>query len=299
VYESGNPSGVPIVCVHGYPDNASVWAGVAAELNGRYRVIRYDVRGAGASDQPLDPDGYSLDQLEADFHAVIDAVSPDRPVHLLAHDWGSIQGWHIITAADAAAGSYGGASSYGGAGSRVASFTSVSGPSLDHAARWLRGGLRSPRGFRPALRQLWCSYYIAAFRLPWLPERLWRSGLLDRAVATAEPGYQRSLRDRINGLQLYRVNIGGRPAARPRTTGVPVQVLAPLDDAFVTPELQLEAPRGFTRTLYLRRIPGRHWIVADQPAVIAAATGELVEAVESGVPSPSLERTRADDLTAG
>ena len=41
----GNPEATPIVLVHGYPDNHSVWDKVATALSEDYLVIRYDVRG--------------------------------------------------------------------------------------------------------------------------------------------------------------------------------------------------------------------------------------------------------------
>src|SRR4051812_35714209 len=86
-HESG-PSGAPIVvCVHGYPDDHTLWDGVTAELAQRYHVVAYDVRGAGKSGKPQGRQAYRLDQLVRDLAAVIDAVSPDHPVHLLAHDW--------------------------------------------------------------------------------------------------------------------------------------------------------------------------------------------------------------------
>ena len=53
--------------------------------------------------------------------AVVDAVSPERPVHLVGHDWGSIQAWAAVTDPSL--------------GDRFASFTSMSGPSLDHVGR--------------------------------------------------------------------------------------------------------------------------------------------------------------------
>jgi pimeloyl-ACP methyl ester carboxylesterase len=49
VYVSGPREAPPLVLVHGYPDSAAVWEPVRAQLDGRYRVITYDVRGAGAS----------------------------------------------------------------------------------------------------------------------------------------------------------------------------------------------------------------------------------------------------------
>src|ERR1041384_4187621 len=86
VYEDGPADGVPVVLVHGYPDNASVWDGAVAALAGRFRVVRYDVRGAGESGAPRSRDGYLIARLVEDLVAVVRDAT-DQPVHLVAHDW--------------------------------------------------------------------------------------------------------------------------------------------------------------------------------------------------------------------
>src|ERR1700761_5661408 len=118
-----------ILAVHGYPDNHHVWDEVAATLSDRYNVVAFDVRGAGESAKPLNRSGYRFPQLVADIGAVIDSLGVDQ-VHLLAHDWGSIQCWAAVTD-DSVMG-------------KVASFTSVSGPHLSYAGRFLRSA-RGPR----------------------------------------------------------------------------------------------------------------------------------------------------------
>ena len=130
--DEAGPKAPVVVLVHGYPDTSAVWAPVADLLATDYRVVTYDVRGAGASDAPADTAGYALDLLVADLVAVADAVSPDRPVHLAGHDWGSVQAWSAVTDPDTQR--------------RFASYTSISGPSLDHMAAWLRAraGDRTP-----------------------------------------------------------------------------------------------------------------------------------------------------------
>ena len=270
VYEQGDPSAVTIVAVHGYPDSAAVWEAVAQRLQQRFHVVSYDVRGAGRSGTPTSRAGYRLDQLESDFNSVIDAVSPGRPVHLLAHDWGSIQGWQCVTS-DRLQG-------------RIASYTSISGPGLEHAARWLRSKLRpSPRDLATLLRQLGHSYYLLLFQLPLLPELGWRSGLLDRL---AGPAGQRPLSDKINGLQLYRANRRPRPnRSASRRIDIPVQVLAPTGDPFVGQPLQTEAPGPYTSDLRIRPVAGGHWIMQRHPDLVAQACAELVDEVEGNRPS--------------
>ncbi|MGH8860227.1 MAG: alpha/beta fold hydrolase [Jatrophihabitantaceae bacterium] len=258
VYESGVRDGSVVVAVHGYPDNHTVWDGVAAALGDTHRVVSYDVRGAGASDAPPTKAGYRIPLLVDDLLAVLDEVAPDRPVHLLAHDWGSIQSWAALTDPR----------THG----RLASFTSVSGPSLAHAAAWLRGFRKYPRA---ALRQLAHSYYMLLFQVPRLPEAAVRAGMIDRAVG------KRDHRDQTNGINLYRANRrGGLAGATPAQIDIPVLVIAPQDDPFVTPALQTQAPVPFVRNLRTMVIPGGHWILTRRPEVIAGCMREFVDEVD-------------------
>jgi pimeloyl-ACP methyl ester carboxylesterase len=246
-------AGPTVVAVHGYPDDHSVWDGVAADLGVDHRVITYDVRGAGASGAPATRAGYRLDQLADDLEALLDEVSPHGPVHLLAHDWGAIQVWHAVTDARLAG--------------RVASFTSISGPCLDHIAAWYRR--RGPGVRGEIARQTLRSWYTAMFRLPRIPELAWRSGLFGRVVARTQGVPRPDVRNAVNGLALYRENIAGRMAAAEiRRTTVPVQVLAPRQDRYVTPALQ-RCAEPFTADLTFREIDGGHWVVRHNPGLIA------------------------------
>lgn len=260
-YESGTPGRPAIVLVHGYPDDHSVWDETAALLAERFHVIAYDVRGSGASAAPADRAGYRMDRLVADFAAVADAVSPGAPVHVLAHDWGSLQAWAAVTDPQV--------------GRRIASFTSISGPSLDYAGYWLRRVRQHPGA---SVRQLLHSYYIVGFQLPVLPELAARRGLIERGVQRAG-GRVRTQRDAVNGIELYRANMLRRP--KPRRTDVPVQVLAPERDPFVSVRLQCEAPAPWVADLTTRTIPGGHWIVADRPDLIAELAGAFVDRYET------------------
>src|SRR5437764_12734061 len=122
-----------ILAIHGWPDNHHLWDGVAGEFDerytGRYNVVAYDVRGAGESSRPAKRSGYAFAQLVSDIGAVIGSLGVG-PVHLLAHDWGSIQAWAAVTDDSVMP--------------KVASFTSISGPHLRYAGRFLRSA-RTPR----------------------------------------------------------------------------------------------------------------------------------------------------------
>jgi short-subunit dehydrogenase/pimeloyl-ACP methyl ester carboxylesterase len=277
-----------VLAIHGYPDNHHLWDGVAAHLgghhNGQYNFVAYDVRGAGESARPPGRSGYRFPQLISDVGAVIDSLGVGQ-VHLLAHDWGSIQGWAAVTD-DAMM-------------SKIASFTSISGPHLNYAGKFLRSP-RTPRGVFDVVRQFLASGYIWFFLSPGLPELMIRSGLGVKVIdafgrignsstRTESRAPVRSTGDYVNGLNLYRANMPApflAPGAQLPATKVPVQVLVPRKDIFVTPALQ-----RFTGSIPLgsRVIPieGGHWVVTSRPDVIARLTSEWIDRVVSGAASPS------------
>lgn len=287
VAETGRASAPVLVCVHGYPDNRSVWDGLVERLSDRYRVVTYDVRGAGESGTPSGRHEYHLDRLAEDLAAVLDAVSPDRPVHLLAHDWGAIQAWHALTR--------------GWLAGRVSSYTSISGPSLDHAGAWLRSrfGWR-PRALGEAVNQLLHSAYIGFFQLPVIPELAWRSGVMTAVMRRLDRTARTPVRsDARHGLELYRENMLTRLSTPdPQRTEVPVQVLAPTGDPFVSVALQTGI-EGWVPDLRVRRLPGGHWLPRARPEVVARCVAELVDHVEGGREPRSLARARVGSRARG
>ena len=280
VYQSGAPSAPAVVCVHGYPDDHTLWDGVTAELATRYHVVSYDVRGAGASGKPGKRRAYRLDQLARDLVAVVDAVSPARAVHLLAHDWGAVQVWHAVTGEWLPG--------------RVASFTSISGPCLGHVAHWVRARLRrpTPTAVRELLTQLVSSWYIGFFQLPLLPELAWRGGLTQRALSVVEPSSTPAVTDAMHGLQLYRANLPLRlTAPEPRSLNIPVLVLAPQRDPFIVCSLQTDIER-WVPNLAVRELPGGHWLPRTHPQLVARCAGELIDNAEGGPEARALRRAR-------
>ncbi len=266
VYEDGPAEGADtVVLVHGYPDRASVWDGVAGLLSDRFRVVRYDVRGCGESSEPAGRDGYLISALTSDLAAVVRSTG-SRPVHLVAHDWGSIQSWAAVADPELAG--------------LFASYTSISGPDLDHIGQWVRAGRR-----RDVLRQLVHSWYIGAFQVPVLPELVWRlPGLRARFHAT--------YRDARNGVQLYRANMGARLSRPvPRRTTIPVQQLALTHDPFVTPAI-LESADPWCDQLWRRDVVAEHWAVRNKPELVARLVAEFVDHVGGAAPSRELARAK-------
>jgi pimeloyl-ACP methyl ester carboxylesterase len=268
VYEAGPTTAPTVVLVHGYPDTHDVWDEVAEALAERFRVVRYDVRGAGASSAPHGRDGYLLERLRADLFAVIDAVSPGKPVHLVGHDWGSIQAWEAVTEP--------------GAPARIASFTSVSGPCLDHVGYWVRENRARPT----VLKQLLHSWYILAFQVPVLPELLWRPlgkawpAFLGAVEGVRRPGFPAPTMaaDAARGVSLYRANFRARlDRPRERRTEVPVQVVVPVKDRYVTPAATEGLERWVPR-LWRRRLDAGHWsALLGHGETVARMVTELVD----------------------
>ncbi|MBX3026631.1 alpha/beta fold hydrolase [bacterium] len=72
-------SGTPLVLTHGLGDSLRFWDGVTPALASHHAVMRWDVRGFGASDKPPGP--YSAALFAADLAALLDALGMER-VHL-------------------------------------------------------------------------------------------------------------------------------------------------------------------------------------------------------------------------
>ncbi len=268
VYEDGDPDGPPVVLVHGWPDSHRLWDGAVALLGGAHRVIRYDNRGAGASEIPGPVQSYAVATLADDFAAVTAAVCPGQRVHAVGHDWGAATLWEYLSRPEAA--------------DRVASYTSISGPDPRHLSRYLRDGLARPyrpRRFARALAQGLHFGYMEVFCIPVLAPLAMRTvlaRLIGRHVS-ANADSPTLVADAANGLKIYRANFLPALAnpARDRYVEVPVQLLVNTADPFVRPYVYDDTPRWVAR-LWRRDIRAGHWLPVSHPQVVAGAVGELV-----------------------
>lgn len=284
VAELGDPTQPTVLLVHGYPDSKEVWSEVAERLADHFHVVLYDVRGHGRSTapQPL-RGGFTLEKLTDDFVAVADAVSPDKPVHLVGHDWGSVQAWEFVTVKRTEG--------------RIASFTSMSGPSLDHFGHWIKKRMTrpTPRKVGQLLGQGAKSWYVYMLHTPVLPELAWRGPLgkrwpkiLERVEKVPSGDYPTSSlpSDAAHGAWLYRDNVRAR-MRRPRADAyahAPVQLITPSGDIFLSErlydELELWAPE-----LVRRSIPAKHWVPRTRPDQLSAWITDFVTRNEDGLPA--------------
>jgi len=276
-YEEGNPDGPTVVLVHGWPDSHVVWDSVAPLLADRFRIIRYDNRGVGRTTAPRRVADHTMARYADDFGAVIDALAPGQRVHVLAHDWGSAGVWEYLARPEAE--------------DRIASFTSVSGPSGDHLARYVLDGLAAPyrpRRFLRSLTQLLRLSYMGFFSIPVLAPLLVR-GVLSKALRRSL-----QLRDGVPADRLHHSDTFAADAARSikvyganflrtlrhaRTdhfVRVPVQLIVNTRDPYVRPHVYDETDRWVSR-LWRRDIKAGHWSPMSHPQVLATAVTELAD----------------------
>ncbi|MEW2065848.1 SDR family oxidoreductase [Streptomyces sp. NPDC007346] len=280
VAELGDGNRPTVVLVHGYPDSKEVWSEVALRLAEQWHVVLYDVRGHGRSTAPKPlRGGFTLEKLTDDFLAVIDAVSPDRPVHVVGHDWGSVQSWEFVTV--------------GRTEGRIASFTSMSGPSLDHFGHWIKQRMArpTPRRVGQLLGQGAKSWYVYMLHTPVLPELAWRGplgkrwpGILQRLEKVPAGEYPTASLpdDAAHGAWLYRDNVRAR-LGRPRADAyahAPVQLITPTGDSFLSERLYDDLEQWVPR-LVRRSLPAKHWVPRTRPDQLAAWIGEFAAANEA------------------
>lgn len=272
-----------VLLIHGYPDSARVWQATAERLAESFTVYAYDVRGAGTSSRPRRVSDYRLDRLQSDLVAVMSAISPDAPVHLVGHDWGSIQTWESVT--DPAL------------RERIASFTTLSGPCLDHAGHWLRARMRGgTRGWGELAQQFGHSWYVMLFQLPLLAPAMWSLAIgrrwpdiLHRLEGIDAESSPTQTADGRWGVNLYRANFPQRlMAPRARHTTVPIQLISATSDPFmvrgINDDLEQWAP-NLTRC----DIDAGHWLPLTAPEYLADCIQTFIH---DQAPPPTARRKR-------
>lgn len=267
-----------LVLVHGYPDSAQVWQQIAQQLAQCFYVVAYDVRGAGMSSKSTAIKDYDLSLLSADLVAVLDSLPNAQKVHLVGHDWGGIQSWESVTDAKIQ--------------TRLASFTCISAPCLDHMGFWLqqRLGIKAI-GMKQILRQLQSSWYIGLFQVPVIAPLLWRNlgakiwPLMlkhKEKINHAMPNPTQA-QDGEYGVNLYKANILDRVLhPQERYTQVPVQVIIVKDDHFMIPEIWQGIER-WVANLSMIEMTGGHWLILDKPKEFAAHVQNFVLSIEQTI----------------
>jgi len=144
VFDEGPLEGEVVVLLHGFPERSTTWRHVAPLLHERgYRTIAMDQRGFSPGARPERRRDYRMVTLAEDVAALIDEVG--APVHLVGHDWGAVVGWTLAML-------------------RPELLSTYTAFSVAHPMAFLEATFTS--------NQLLKSWYIAAFQLPVVAERL-------------------------------------------------------------------------------------------------------------------------------
>jgi pimeloyl-ACP methyl ester carboxylesterase len=255
VRDTGPLDGDIVVLLHGFPQTASSWDAVSAELHARgYRTIAPDQRGYSPGARPRGRSAYRGSKLVADTVALISSLQAG-PVHLVGHDWGASVAW--MTAALRP--------------ELVRTLTTVSVP---HPVAFLASMLSSD--------QLLRSWYMFFFQLPWLPEWLMRqkSPLAERMLTGTGMSARQSEQFRIEildggalhgALNWYRGMFLSRNAGLLRKVPVPTTHVWSSEDQVLS-RRGAELTRNYVTGPYtLRIMPGvSHWVPEQAPQELAA-----------------------------
>ncbi|CAM9451195.1 unnamed protein product [Hapterophycus canaliculatus] len=95
MFEEGKTDGPPILFVHGWPDDHTMWDKQVEHLKDRYRCITTDLPGFGVDSNGHDHDnveaeknGYSIDEIVRRLETTVEEAGKGSPVTIVAHDWG-------------------------------------------------------------------------------------------------------------------------------------------------------------------------------------------------------------------
>jgi epoxide hydrolase 4 len=144
VVQAGPKSGIPVVLLHGFPEDWRSWKHqIPALVEAGCRVIIPDQRGYNLSDKPKGIKNYRIDELAKDILGLIDALGYEK-VNLVGHDWGAVVAWMLA---------------------------------YQHPERLQHLGILNVphplvmrRFLMRDIEQIRRSWYVFFFQLPWLPE---------------------------------------------------------------------------------------------------------------------------------
>lgn len=247
VRDEGPVDGVPVVLLHGFPQDSRSWDAVAPILHAQgFRTLAPDLRGASPRARPRSRWAYRSSELTADVVALIEQADLG-PVHLVGHDWGAAVAWTV-------------------AGRHPKLVRTLAAVSVPHPTAFVRAVLTSSQVLR--------SWYMFVFQLPVLPE--WALGVAARRgrggagmtpeIVARDLG---ALRDRSRargGLNWYRAMLFTSPRRPVPPVDVPTMHVWSDGDAALGrrgAELSARYARGAYRFEVLEGVG--HWIPDEAP----------------------------------
>jgi pimeloyl-ACP methyl ester carboxylesterase len=204
VADDGPIDGPVAVLLHGFPERNTCWRDVAPLLHAAgLRTLAPDQRGYSRLARPKRRRDYVVPELAQDVATLIGLVQHQTggaPVHLVGHDWGAMVGWQLAARH----------------AELISTYTALSVP---HPAAFVRA-----LGGRQALK----SWYMAAFNLPLLPEKLAATGRMKRMLRGAGMTREETAR-----FQTEIVEYGALPGALGYYRALPLSLAGLKDDLTV------------------------------------------------------------------
>ena len=273
--QDGPGAGAPrVLYLHGFPEAAFVWDELMQLLAPQAHGLAPNLRGFIGSSSPADVAAYRPKHLVADIVALIDAWG--GPLDLLvAHDWGGAVAWNL-------------------AAQRPQLMKKLLIINSPHPATFLRELRHSPaQQAASAYMSFLCRPDAAALLAADDYKRLWRLfGDAPWLTPEVQAQYRAAWSHPAGGLEgalnYYRAS-PLRPAVHADdlintlvipddsvTVRVPTTVLWGEDDLALRPGL-LDGLERWVPRLELRRVPqASHWIVHEQPALVAGVVRQLL-----------------------
>ena len=268
------PEAPRVMYLHGFPEAAFVWDEVMQMLAPQAQGLAPNLRGFIGSSSPADVAAYRPKHLVADIVALIDAWG--GPLDLLvAHDWGGALAWNLAAQHP----------------QLMKGLLIINSP---HPATFLRELRDSPaQQAASAYMNFLCRPDAAALLAAEDFKRLWRlfggaSWLTPEVQAQYRQAWSHPDGGLEGALNYYRAS-PLRPAIQPDdlinslviaddsvTVRVPTTVLWGEADIALLPGL-LDGLDRWVPQLQLQRVPqATHWIVHEQPALVAGIVRQLL-----------------------
>jgi pimeloyl-ACP methyl ester carboxylesterase len=256
---AGPKDGPVVVLLHGFPEFWYGWRRQIQQLAAAgFRVIAPDQRGYNLSSKPSGIAAYALTELVSDVIAIADQLG-QKKIFLAGHDWGAAVAWSTALLHP----------------QRVAKLAVLNVPHPSVMRKFL--------STRP--RQLFRSWYMFFFQLPWLPEAFFsafhfRAGsrsllrssrpgtfsaedLVQYRAAWAQPGALSAM------LNWYRALFRTRAKFKDKTVRVATRILWGERDAFLLTEMAHESLRYCANAELFTFANATHWLQHEEPARIS------------------------------
>jgi len=249
-----------VVCLHGVPASAFIYRKLLHELGLRdRRAIAFDLPGLGLAARPRDFD-YSWSGLSAWVDAALSALGLDEGVHLVVHDIAGPIGFDAIRRRPG----------------RIAGLTVLN--TIVRVAAFKRPWSMEPFAIRGVRRA-----YLAGLTRPAFRMLMRLQGTAAPLPADESDAYVELLKREDGGAAFLRIMAGFERTAAFEAGIVetlaarafPAQVLWGRDDPALPIGNHGEDARHALGLESVTPLPGRHFVMEDAPAEIAAAVARL------------------------